>query len=420
MTISLSLAEARRLALASQGFGVRPKSVSADHIRGLASRLHAFQIDSVNVVARAHYVPAFARLGHYPMAALDALTYEKRDLFEYWGHAASLIPVSLYPLFRYRMHREHAEAYLRSEGGSYARGVLEEVRERGALGAGDLAEPRRKAGKWWAWGDGKTVLEYLFASGLLAIAGRRQFERLYDLTERVIPREVLDRPAPSSEDSMKELMYLSAQACGVGTLKDFAYYLHVDNWRDRMNPDRWFGDPATTPTRRSKPIAARLARELIDEGRLIPAEVESWTEAAYVVPGAKPPGSMHARAVVTPFDSLCWDRARLKRLFGMDYTIEIYTPAPKRIYGYYVMPFLLGDTFVGRLDLKSDRKTGTLVVQGAYVEPGHDADRIAPDLNEELSLMASWLGLERVEVLDRGELAPPLLAVQAGSGNSSR
>lgn len=420
MTTSLSLADARRLALASQGFGSRPKSVTANHLRGLASRLHAFQIDSVNVVARAHYVPAFARLGRYPMTALDALTYEKRELFEYWGHAASLIPVSLYPLFRYRMHREHAEAYLASERGAYARAVLDEVTQRGALGAGDLAEPRRKSGKWWAWGDGKTVLEYLFASGVLAIAGRRGFERLYDLTERVIPEEVLDQPAPSSEDSMKELMYLSAQACGVGTLKDFAYYLHIDNWRDRMNPDRWFGDPVTTPTRRSKPIAARLARELVDEGRLIPAKVQGWAEPAYLVPGTEPPRLMKARAIVTPFDSLCWDRARLKRLFGMDYTIEMYTPAPKRIYGYYVMPFLLGDTFVGRLDLKADRKTGALVVQGAYAEPGLDVARVAPDLNEELSLMASWLGLGRVEVLDRGDLAPPLRAIQAGSGNSSR
>jgi uncharacterized protein YcaQ len=404
MTVVLSALEARRIAVAAQGFGTRPARPSITHLRKLAARVHAFQIDSVNVLVRAHYVPAFARLGPYDVAALDTLAYRKHELFEYWGHAACLMPVSLFPLLRYRMHQEDALEYVRSEPGSYLAKVYAEVEERGPLAAGELADPGQRSGNWWGWGRGKTALEYLFNSGLLSIAGRRRFERLYDLTERVIPAPVLEIPSPGREESMKQLMCLAARACGVGGFRDISSYFNVDASYDRR-PSRPHGEPRPPLI---EAVAKRLVAELVEEGRLLPAQVEGWSGPAYVPPGIKaaPPG--RARAVVTPFDSLVWERSRVKRLFGMSYSIEVYLPAPKRVYGYYVCPFLLGDTLVARCDLKADRERATLMVRSAFLEPGHDAARVGPELADELRSMQAWLGLDRIEVDERGDLAPGL------------
>src|SRR5882672_7479774 len=238
MPIMLSLPEARRLAVASQGFGPRPARPTIDHLRRLAARIHAFQIDSVNVLARAHYVSPFARLGAYPMAALDALAYEKRELFEYWGHAACLLPLSLYPLLRYRMdkHREWTDKFMRSRRGAYMARAYAEVAERGPLAAAELSNAGKRSGNWWGWSIGKLTLEHLYDTGLLAIAGRRGFERLYDLAERVIPRAAREAPAPPREAAMKELICLAARACGVGTLEDLRGYFYVDGWSDRLPP----------------------------------------------------------------------------------------------------------------------------------------------------------------------------------------
>ena len=406
---SLSLLEARRLAVRSQGFGPRPAKPSTAHLRRLADRINAFQIDSVNVLARAHYVPAFARLGPYPVEVLDALAYRRRELFEYWGHAACLLPISLYPLVRYRMRADLALELMETERGAAVAKVYAEVAERGPLTASELTDRGRRSGKWWGWGEGKMMLEFLFGAGLLAIAGRRNFERLYDLAERVIPRGVVDAPAPSREEAMKELICVGARACGVGTFGDIAGYLNVDGWRDRRVPGPWWERPrGEDGRRRVKPIGKRLVAELVEEGRLLPATVEGWTEPAYLAPAARLPRAVEARALVTPFDSLVWDRRRIKRLFGMDYTIEIYTPEPKRVYGYYVFPFLLGDTLVGRCDLKSDRQRRVLMVQSAFSEPSQAPRRIVPELADELRLMQRWLGLDGIEVAERGDLARPL------------
>ncbi|MEW5916507.1 MAG: crosslink repair DNA glycosylase YcaQ family protein [Gemmatimonadota bacterium] len=413
MPNALSIAEARRLAIAAQGFGERRPKVTLAHIRNLAGRIHAFQIDSVNVLARAHYVPAFARLGPYPMDAIDTLAYKKRELFEYWGHAACLLPVSLYPLVRYRMHAEETRAYMGTAGGAYMARVYEEVAERGPIAAGELRDPGQRQKGWWSWwasGNGKATLEHLYDAGLVAIAGRRGFERLYDVAERVIPRSALDAPALPREEAMKRLICLAAAALGVGTYRDITNYFYTDAWHDRSpRVPRW--ERLTGPAgKRSKPIGKRLVAELVEEQRLLPARVEGWKEPAYQDPNAKTPRSMNARALVTPFDSLVWERSRIERLFGMQYTIEIYTPAPKRVYGYYVFPFLLGDTLVGRCDLKADRRRGALLVQGAFVERAQSAQKVAPHLMRELELMREWLGLERVEVARRGNLAAPLRA----------
>jgi uncharacterized protein YcaQ len=409
-SITLSLREARRLAVASQGFARRPAKPSVAHVRKLAGLLNAFQIDSVSVLARAHYVPAFARLGPYPMGLLDALAYRKRELFEYWGHAACLLPLPLYPLLRYRMqkHTEKTLEYMRTERGASMAKIYSEVAERGPLTAAGLSNPGRRSGKWWGWGEGKATLEHLYDAGLVAIAGRRRFERLYDLTERVIPPAALDAPVPPREEAMKRLICLAARAYGVGTFGDVTGYFEVDGWRDRLPPGPWWTRPKGPDGRRAPPIAKRLVSELVEESRLLPVRVEGWKEQAYLHPDARVPGTIHARGLVTPFDSLVWERDRMERLFGMKYTIEMYVPPARRVYGYYVCPFLLGDTLVARCDLKADRECRVLRVQSAFREPGQEARRVVPELARELRLLQAWLELDRIEVADRGDLAARL------------
>ncbi|MBV9329903.1 MAG: YcaQ family DNA glycosylase [Chloroflexi bacterium] len=410
MPNTLSVAEARRIAIVSQGFGRRPIEPTERHLKQVAGQVHAFQIDSVNVLVRAHYVPAFARLGPYPMQALDTLTYRKRELFEYWGHAACLLPMRLFPLLRYRMHSDLTREYLGSERGAYAAQVYREVAERGPLTAGELSEPGKRSGNWWGWASGKAALEHLYDAGLVAIAGRRGFEREYDLVERVIPQAALDVAVPT-EEAMKQLICLAAQACGVGTFRDITGYFNTDGWRDRLGPGPyWERSTQAGESRRARPIGRRLVAELVEEGRLLPAQVDGWQEPAYLHPGVRVPRAVHARALVTPFDSLVWERSRIERLFGMKYTIELYTPPPKRVYGYYVCPFLLGDTLVARCDLKADRQRGVLMVQSAFLEPGRQAGDVADELLAELAQMQAWLELEGIEVAERGDLAAALRA----------
>jgi uncharacterized protein YcaQ len=316
------------------------------------------------------------------------------------------MPVSLYPILRYRMqqHTELMQEYMRSDRGAYMAKVYAEVAERGPLAAAELSVPGKRSGNWWAWGAGKSTLEQLYEAGLVAIAGRRGFERHYDLAERVIPRSVLDAPIPAREEAMKQLICLGASAYGVGTFSDITGYFETDGWRDRMAPGPW----SERPKGRSKPIAKRLVSELVEEGRLLTAQVDGWREPAYLHPGARVPKAVDARALVTPFDSLVWDRKRLERMFGMKYTIEIYVPAPKRVYGYYVCPFLLGDGIAARCDLKADRARKVLKVRSAFLEPEQDARRVAPELAGELRQMLEWLELDRIEVAERGDLAARL------------
>ncbi|MBV9582697.1 MAG: YcaQ family DNA glycosylase, partial [Chloroflexi bacterium] len=404
MPNTLSLPEARRLAIVSQAFGRRPRTATIGHVRRLAEQIHAFQIDSVNVLVRAHYMPAFARLGPYPMEVLDNLTYQRREFFEYWGHAACLLPMRLFPLVRYRMHSDVTRDYLASERGAYANQVYREVAERGPLTAGELSEPGKRSGNWWGWASGKAALEHLYDAGLLAIARRRGFEREYDLVERVIPSAVLEVSVPR-EEAMKQLICLAAQAYGVGTFQDITGYFNTDGWRDRLGPGPHWERSAADPALRAKPMGRRLVAELVEEGRLLPAQVEGWLEPAYLHPAARVPRAVHARALVTPFDSLVWERRRIERLFGMKYTIELYTPLPKRVYGYYVCPFLLGETLVARCDLKADRQRGVLMVRGAFLEPGQRAGEVADGLWAELQEMRAWLRLEAIEVAEHGDLA---------------
>ena len=397
----LSSAEARRLALHALGFSARkPARAGAAHVRATARRLSAIQIDSVNVLARAHYLPTFSRFGPYPMSALDDLAHRKRELFEYWGHAACLLPVELYPFLRWRMENQiEGWAALERKRKDFVEAVYREVAEKGPMSAGQLSNGGKSTGPWWGWSNGKLALEILFNQGRVAVAGRRHFERMYDLSERVLPKAVLEAPAVGARDGKKELLVRAARAMGVGTAKDIAQYFHVDAWWDRSSVNG----------RRPPARTQLLFDELVEERRLGRVSVDGWKQPAYIVPDVRIPHSVDARAIVSPFDPVLWERKWTKAVFDFEYQIEIYVPAPKRIYGYYVLPFLMGDRFAARVDLKADRKTSTLIVHAAYVEPSLDAPTVAAALAGEIRSMARWLSLESFSVGAKGNLARPLM-----------
>jgi uncharacterized protein len=392
------------MALWAQGFadGLREKPSDGWGLRKVLSRVGLLQIDSVNVLQRAHYLPLFARIGPYDTDMLDRASWNApRRLFEYWGHEASLLPVAAQPLLRWRMESAYVDAWggmrrVAEEHPDLVERVLETVGERGPVAASELAalegDGRRRSGPWWDWSHTKRALEFLFWSGRVTSARRRGFERLYDLPERVLPRAVVETPTPDVADAQRELVRIAARALGVATERDLRDYFRL-------------------------PVADARARvaELVEGGELAPVQVEGWGGPAYLDPAAKLPRSVDARALVGPFDSLVWERPRAERLFGFRYRIEIYVPAPKRVHGYYVLPFLLGDTLVARVDLKADRKAALLLVQAAHAEPDappHTAEALA----DELGLMGGWLGLGGVSVVDRGDLAPALRRALASEG----
>ena len=361
----------------------------------LGRRLGQFQIDSINVVTRAHFVPAFSRLGPYDPALLERAAFRApRRLFEYWGHAASLLDVELEPLLRFRM-AEGAHAW----GGvdTVARAnpdlvelVRREVADRGPISARQLeVDEVRDRSQWgWNWSEVKTVLEWLFYLGEVSSAYRNtQFERVYDLPERVLPAHVRAQPTPTVADSVRGLVRRAALALGVAT------------------------EPALRDYFRTRPAATQQAvAELVEVGELLPVQVGELKQPWYLWHEARLPRRLHARALLSPFDSLVFERARLEALFGFSYRIEIYVPGPRRVHGYYVYPFLLGDRFVARVDLKADRARGVLRVLAAWVEAGCDLWEVAAELAAELTSMAKWQGLSAVEVVPRGDLAEALEA----------
>ncbi len=346
------------------------------------------QIDSVNVLVRSQELPLFARLGAHPRS-LIADAAADGELFEYWVHEASHVPTSAYQLHRWRMRGDHqwkSVAALATRRAGFVDDVLARVAVEGPLTAGDFNERVGPKGSWWDWDDAKVALEYLFWTGQLSARRRAtDFARMYDLTERMIPADVLASPEPSEREARKQLLLLAARHHGVGTLADLADY-----HRQKLTP--------------CKP----LVNELVEEGNLIPVQVESWAQPAYLHAQARIPRSIDACALLSPFDPVVWYRERALRLFGFHYRIEIYTPAPKRQYGYYVLPILWGDGLVGRLDMKADRHAGTLLVHGSYGEPGVPAEAVAADVAAELHRMAEWLGLSAVAVGSRGDLARAL------------
>lgn len=395
-TLAFSLKQARRLALAAQGFnGRQPPTVKAPHLNRLIERLGLLQIDSVNAVVRSHYLPLFSRLGAYSFDLLDQAAWSsgrRRTLFEYWGHEASLLPLSMYPLLGWRMQRARRGEDIYQQLATFGREqqqtirrVLAAVEAQGALGAGSLSTRADKAGPWWDWSAEKLALEWLFAAGEVTVAGRRGFERLYDLPERVIPAAILQQRMPDEAQAQRELLLHAAAALGVGTEKDLRDYF-------RLSP---------TDAR------PRLA-ELVEAGQLQMCEVADWRQIAYCLPEPTVPRKVIASALLSPFDSLIWERSRTERLFDFRYRLEIYTPQPKRVYGYYVLPFLHNERIAARVDLRAERSAGQLAVHAVHEEePGLDEEGMLA-LAVSLRRMASWLDLARVQLNCQRESAARL------------
>jgi uncharacterized protein YcaQ len=379
--------QARRLALAAQGFveGRPPGRIGVRHFRKVVDRVGLIQLDSVNVFSRTHYMPFFSRLGPYDRKALDEWLWRSGEMFEYWGHMASVIPSRDHRLFRWRMDHgwswSRAEQLLADEPG-YLESVLQQVRERGPLKTSDLDDPGERGSGMWNWSNGKVALEMLFIQGRVTTADRPNFTRLYDLTERVIPAQYLDGSEPGHEESLEELLVLATGHLGVGTADDLADY-----YRIRM------------------PMARPVIDRLAESGRIVQVEVEGWAKPAYLHPAATVPRRAGGTALLSPFDNLIWDRDRVERIWDFRYRIEIYVPEAKREYGYYVLPFLLDGDLVARVDLKTDRKGKALLVKGAFGEPGIDRARVGRALRAELDQVASWLDLDDVVVSKNGDLA---------------
>jgi len=422
---AMSTATARRIALVAQGFAdPRPTGrVDVRRLRRVLDRIGVLQLDSVNVLCRSHYLPVFARLGPYSRTTLDRMSWGdgRRELFEYfWGHKAALIPMSTYPLMRWRMRAVAGQDWdgeldpdleapwaviagmrrLTEERPELVDQVRAVVAERGPVTAsGASPDGQRRAasephpdpttGRMWNWQDAKIAIEYLFSTGQVAIAGRRNFERLYDLAERVLPGDVLAKPEPTAEEAQRELIRIAARASGVATARELCGVS---------------GGYITLPKTVMRP---RIA-ELVEAGNLVPVQVEGVSQQSYLWSDAREAHRVPARALLSPFDSLIWNRDRTEHLFGFHYRISIYTPAAERMHGYYVLPFLLGDRLVARVDLKSDRAASALLVPTVNAEGDVPHDEVAAELAAELRLMARWLELDDVVVGGQGDLAPAL------------
>lgn len=395
---TLTPLRARRIALAAQGFTKqRPAAVTSRHLNGVIARLGLFQIDSVNVLQRAHYMPLFSRLGAYDADLLHrAYGRAPRRLFEYWAHEAALVDVSLHAALRFRM-RSGARiwgsmARVAREDPDLVAWVLDAVAEHGPVSARQVAslapggQQQQQRQNWgWNWSQVKGALEYLFYKGHITSARRNAaFERMYDLSERVIPTPAWAAPELDSEQAHRHLVRVASKAHGIATEIGLRDYF-------RLGPE-----------------PARVAiKELVDAGELLPVHVNGWRRLAYLHPQAGVPRNVRARALLSPFDPLVFERERTHDLFGFHYRIEIYVPAEKRVHGYYVLPFLLGDRLSARVDLKADRARGVLLVHAAYAEGGAPP-QTAQELAAELRTLASWLGLDDVVVAPRGDLAAAL------------
>lgn len=391
----LSLHQARRTALAAQGFSdPRPRSApTVRQFRRALNRMSALQLDSVNVLCRSHYLPMLARLGPFDRDKLDNYLYRSGEHFELYTHEAAIISQDLQPHMRYRANevRWKAGPRLEQELPGYVDAVLDEVSEHGPLSIKDLSDPGERSGPWWGQSKGKVALDWLYHTGRLSIRERTpMFVTVYDRPENVIRPDVLARPEVERREALKHQVALSARSHGIGTDKDLADYFRLKVTEIRP-----------------------LLDELVADGVVERVDVAGWGEGLYLHTEAKRPRRISGRALLTPFDPVVWFRPRAEALFDFHYRIEIYTPEPKRVYGYYVLPFLLDDELVGRVDLKADRSARLLLVKGAFLEERItepvEQDRVAVELWSALDELAEWLDLDGVSVADNGDLAPRLL-----------
>ena len=389
--------EARRIALHAQGFQNQKRDTKKNWsaIASTIKDLHLLQIDSVNVLVRSHYLPLFSRLGNYDRGVLDKRTLEStnRHVFECWSHEASLVPMELHPLMRWRMDRARAgNGTYRSmnqfakDQKAFLRKTLDHIRKNGPTGASAIPNSGKGEGGWWGWSKGKMTMETLFDQGLVTTAKRDKFERIYDVPERVIPSEILNAATPPEADTFRQLINLSARALGIATEFELRDYFRL-------------------PVAETKTAIA----ECVENGDLVPVTVDGWTKPTYIHKNTKLPRKAGGTALLSPFDPLCWERDRTERLFNFHYRIEIYTPQTKRKFGYYVLPFLNGEDISGRICLKADREMGTLRANAIHHEEMVDPEETAEAMARELMKMADWLGLPKVEVKKSGNLSTALL-----------
>jgi len=381
------------MALAAQGFDrSRPHGgIDVRHVRRVIQQLGLLQLDYVNVLVPAHYQVLFSRLGAYPLSLLERAVYHGREFTEQWAHEASIIPTDLWPLFKDRMDNHRLRPWgfeeFMAENADFVDSVLRQVRERGPLGADEVEVPpglpKRSIGEAWSRSTARCVLEAFFGQGVLAVTSRRKnFARNYDLAERVVAEQYLN-PLVPLEEAHRRLLLRAARGLGFGTLKDFADYYRM-----------------------SAPVVRHRLAELVEMGKLDRGSVEGWQEEVFIDPAARVPRSISAKSLVSPFDPLIWFRPRVARLFDFDYRLEIFVPAAKRRWGYYVLPFLLDERLVARVDLKAARKEGRLLVLAGYVENHADLSRVVPALAGELRAWAGWLELASIQV----ETSNPFMA----------
>ena len=392
---ALSLDEARRLALSAQGFDrARPARVADRHLADIIRRMGLLQLDFVNVLTPSHYLVPFSRLGPYDTARLDRVVYRSGGFTEAWAHEASIVPMETWPLLRHRRETHIARPWgfddIMAEHHEYVEIAVGEITQRGPLGPSDMPDPAhtdRRLPESWYGSVPRAVLEACFGRGQLAVTMRRgNFSRVFDLAERVIPAEHRRRVV-ARDESQRDLLMVAARACGVGTAADLADYFRMKVGEARP----------------------RLA-ELVEAGRLRPVQVDGWREPAYLHPDARAPRVIAASVLLSPFDPVVWFRPRTRRLFGFDYRFEIFIPAAKRSWGSYVLPFLMDDRLVARVDVKLDRPAGRLLVPGAWIEDHADQAAVAPALARELRALALWLGADVVRIGRRGTFARPLAA----------
>lgn len=394
LVTELSIPQARRIALAAHGFGARPATVGASEISAIVARLEALQLDSVNVFERSHYLPIFSRLGNYDTRIADQLLMDhaaQPSHLEYWAHVAAFIPTESWPLWRWKMaefrDKHHAEGGWLAEHQRFAAEMLALVEAEGPITASDVQHERNgRTGAWWGWSDAKRALEYMFDAGFLTSAGRRGFQRLYALPERVLPRNVFESH-PTRDDAITELVLRATTSVGVGTDTDIADYFRLP-----------------------KSDTRRALRQLVESGSIDTVRVAGWDSLAYMRAGTAEGLPVVANTVLTPFDPVTWNRDRARRLFDFDYTIEIYVPAAQRRFGYYSLPVLMDESLVARIDLKADRKARTLIVKSAHwqqTRPGDSTERLAQVVRD----AAQWRGLEHIVVDDWGDASTDLRSV---------
>ena len=393
-TVELSASEARRIALAAQGFrDPRPKGrVDRRHLRRVMSRVGLLQLDSVPAVIRTQYMPLFSRLGPYNPDLLDRIAYADDEWFEAWSHEASLLEVADEPLLRWHKARSRQGetwrglAELAEREPQYVADVLDQVRER-PLAPGELHNPRPREGNWWGSRSiGSLALDWLFRVGEVGVRRRPGFVKEFDLLDRIIPAQVRAQPTPTEAESHRLLLDRAGASFGVAAAPDLIDYFRLPKRSCRERVD-----------------------ELVEQGRLREARVEGWDRPAYLHVDAVVPRKVDACTLLSPFDPVVWFRERAERMFDFRYRIEIYTPAAKRVYGYYVLPFLLGERIVARVDLKTDRAEGVLRVFGAFIEPGEDHRLVAPALKRALDDLAVMVGADGWVVSgSKGDLIGPL------------